>query len=315
VAITSAVSTATGYTPLTAAIRDIYSRKILFEAQPRLLFAQFAEERLDLAVQPGGVVRFLKYSNLQAGGSLTEDEKLEDKAQALSAQSIEITVTEWGNAVAVTERALLTAFTDVMADTARLLGMDYAKTVDTAVRDVLFGVNNVIYAPAISGGTVTEISARAEITTDCGLSVHAVKDALEFLATNNAPPVARADNYFVCFAHPHQIRALKDDREWQEAHLYGSPETLFNGEVGRLHRVRFIETTQCPIVAGAGSGGIDVYRAVLFGENASAIAWALPVELRDGGVKDLGRLHILGWYAVFGVGVLVPENVVIVETA
>lgn len=52
------------------------------------------------------------------------------------------------------------------------------------------------------------------------------------------------------------------------------------------------------------------YEAVFFGENAYAWGVALDVELRDDGVVDMGRKHTLGWYGIWGTGIIEEKNIV-----
>ena len=82
-----------------------------------------------------------------------------------------------------------------------------------------------------------KISARNEIAAGANeLSVATIKDAVEILSTNNAPKIG--GNYYICFVHPHQSRALRDDPAWINASNYGAPEQLFSGEIGRIDDVR-----------------------------------------------------------------------------
>jgi N4-gp56 family major capsid protein len=237
----------------------------------------------------------------------------------------QITVGERGNAIAVSELALKSSFTDIMADATTLLGRDVALTLDVELRDtVIGGVVNTIYGRADKNAP--KISARANIDVTNNLSVATVKDSIEILATANAPKFE--GSYYICFVHPHQSRELRDDSAWIEASKYGAPDQLFTGEIGKIDDVRFIETTLMPNgvapsddpafkaeLKDAGVNGLDVYQAVIFGEDTYGYAIALPVELRDNGVVDFGREHGLAWYAIWGCGVLHPERGVVIETA
>ena len=64
-----------------------------------------------------------------------------------------------------------------------------------------------------------------------------------------------------------------------------------------------------------GSNKANVYQAVIFGDNYYAVAFGLPVELRDNGVIDFGREHGLAWYSIWGTGLLHDEYGVVIETA
>lgn len=309
-------------------VRAVYSREIEFKALPIMRFMQFARVKTELGVQPGLQINIMTYNNLKRGGALAEGKRM--KTQGLSSSMKSITVQEYGNAIAVSELALKASFTDVMQDASALLGRDVAVTLDTLFRDTLLaGLTNTIYGRANS--TTPKLTARTEITAAHLLSVATIKDGVEILATANAPKFE--GNYYVCFVHPHQSRTLRDDSAWIEASKYGAPDQLFTGEIGRIDDVRFIETTIMTNGAAApddeygaykndlkaGQSGaptdVNVYQAVLFGEDTYGYAVALPVELRDNGVTDFGREHALAWYAILGVGILHPERGVIIETA
>lgn len=285
---------------LTQTILDVYSKEIEFHAQPVLRFTQFAVQKTDLQAQSGLTVKVTIYDNLAMGGKL--DENVPISTQTLSTSQKEITVTEFGNAVAVTELLLQASFDDVMGSAAKLLGMDYAKVVDNELKNTVLGGTQVVYA----GGK----TARNQITADDLFDSDVVKDCVEVLATNNAGKFA--NDYYVCFVHPHHSRGLRDNGEFMEVTSYGKQ---YAGEIGRIHDVVFIETTQMPILEGAGANDTDVYQAVMFGENAYALAIALPVEMRDGGIEDFGRVHKLAWYSIFGTGILQDANIVRIETA
>ena len=73
---TSAGASMGGYTAIPQAVRDFYSREVLFQAQPRLRFAQFAKVKRDLQAVRGKSIVFVKYGNLTGGGSLEESDVL-----------------------------------------------------------------------------------------------------------------------------------------------------------------------------------------------------------------------------------------------
>lgn len=304
--------------------RTVYSREIEFKAMPIMRFLQFAKQKTELGTQPGLSIQMMTYNNLKRGGALQEGDRM--KPQGLSSTMKSIQVGERGNAVSVSELALKTSFTDIMADATTLLGRDMALTLDIELRDtVLNGVTNTIYGRA--GKTAPKVTSRATLDETNNLSVATVKDAVEILATMNAPKFD--GNYYVAFVHPHQSRELRDDNAWVEASKYGAPEQLFTGEIGRIDDVRFIETTlmtngvasiddpayDADLVTGTAGNTVDVFKAVIFGEDTYGYAVALPVELRDNGVTDYGREHGLAWYGIWGCGVLHPERGVVIETA
>lgn len=305
--------------------RIVYSKEIQFKALPLMRFSQFAAEKTELGVEPGLTISMLTYDNLKMGGILEEMKDM--TTQALSGSMKQLTVQEHGNAVTNSELLIQSSFDDVMATTTTLLGRDYALVMDCELRDVALSGTNIVY-----GGKKT---SREALTTGDKMTVSVIKDAIEVLSTNNAPKYNGA--FWICFVHPHQSRDLRDDSAWINASNYGNPEQLFNGEIGRIDDTRFIETTlMCngkakttdpshkdylvkgykdPEDGSAEALGTDVYQSVIFGEQYYGIAWSLSVELRDNGVQDFGRKRSLGWYAIWGTGLLNSEYGVVIETS
>ncbi len=339
----------TGYTDagsaLSPAIQQIWSKEILFQAMPVLRFEQFAVKKTELGVMPGLTINFMRYNNLSVdeatGATLEEGVRMDPVA--LSASQITITVTEHGQAVAVTELLLNAAFDDVMASSSRLLGRHMAQSMDIQARNTLYsngtpfgaiGSYNPANAvpPSVVFGRSKEANRGSISPYDAGvlgaasapgyLSPASIKDAVEVLAGQNIP---RLGDTYVCFVHPSQSRSLRDWPEFIEVTKYAAPGNFMLGEIGRLYDVVFIETTQVkkglpsmadlnPNIGGNQAPIADSYSAIMIGDNAFGHAIALPVELRDGGVIDFGREHGLAWYAIWGFGVITHESRVILNT-
>lgn len=307
-AMNTATASGGGLTPLSGVIQTVYSQEVLLAAQPLLKFDQFAVVKTELNTAPGLTIQFLGYDNIAQGGRLTEGVQLTTKT--LSTNTRQITVYEYGNAVSASELLLQSSFRDVMADAAVLLGRDYATVVDSEERSVLETTTQRVYAGRKASRDLLLV---ADI-----LDVRAIKDAVEILSTKNIPKVN--GDFYVCFVHPHQSRNLRDDTAWINAAQYGDPDRIFNGEIGRIEDVVFIETTDLTITAkSTGSAPqntvADTYKSILFGDEAFAKAVSLPVEMRDNGIVDFGREHALAWYSIEGYGTLRDYTTVVIETA
>ena len=333
---------------LTQAIQTIWSKEILFQSMPILRFEQFAVKKTELGVAPGLQINFMRYNNLGFASALVEGVRMQ--TNALTAQQFSITVAEHGYAIAVSELLLNASFDDVMASASRLLGRNMALYLDGQARDTLMAASSVIYGYDRSANVAvndwytsgTVGTSRASLTGNFHLTTHTVKDAVETLATKNIP---RLGETYVAFIHPHQSRRLRDLPEFIEVTKYAAPGNFMLGEIGRLYDTVFIETTQIQKVTnGAGSGysadtnvapgsivyptgggyttpvtktgngNKDRYTAIFIGDNAFGHAISLPVELRDGGILDFGREHALAWYAIYGLGLITDQSVVLAET-
>lgn len=320
--LNTAVETGGSNNKLTNAVRAVYSKDIEFKALPNMRFFQFATLKEELGVQPGLTIEMLTYDNIALGGKLTEGVRMQGKAMSSSMK--QITVYEFGNSITVSQLLMQASFDDVMASATTLLGRDYALVLDTLLRDTALSGTNVVYA---SKGDGTKILTRATLDDTCTFKVSTVKDAIEILATNNAPKVENTN--WICFVHPHQSRGLRDDSAWINASNYGDPNLQFIGEIGKIDDTRFIETTilcngacastdiafKNDLKKGVNENLTNVYQSVIFGDRYYGFAVALPVELRDNGIIDYGRERGLAWYGIFGAGLLNEEYGVVIETA
>lgn len=305
-------------------ILTVFTNDLLLSAMPVMRYDQFAVIRTDLSVNPGGTISFSKYSNLTRGGALSEESDLETKS--MSKTSVTITVTEYGNAVGLTQKFMTLSFMDELQNASILLGRDYAIVTDIMLRDALFSGTQTILA--------NNRANKWTIVAGDTLSLSEIDKAVELLSTQNALKYVDANGeYYVSFLHPHEARFIKS--ALISVRQYAYPELIFKGEVGEYNGVRFIETTNVPngaasatdpgydptLVAGYNNGGgnlnqVALYKTVVFGQNAYGWAIALPVELReDPGYSKFGRKRGLAWYAIMGAGKILDENIVVIISA
>jgi N4-gp56 family major capsid protein len=321
----NSVAASTGnFVQLNNAILTVWAKDILFQAQPQLRFESVCQHQTELNVLPGNLINFLKFNSLTGSPALVETTVM--STDTMSTSTIGITVTEQGKAVSVSEYLLRSSFVNIMDRASTLLGMHYAKGRDALIRDALLAGTNVLWSQ--HGGAAT---SRANLTANSTFDVNLCRDAAETLSINKAPKF-NGDAY-VCFVHPHQGRTLRADPAWIDVRVYAQPDQIFNGEIGRVEDIRFIETTQVPLIKqntqniwadGSDTGtttslpantATDVYRSIVVGDFAVGIAESLPVEMRDNGVVDFGRTHALAYYGIWGAGIIESAFSVILETA
>jgi len=315
----SGASTAGSFISLPQAILDVYSMDIMHEAVGIMRFEEFAVKKTELGVTPGQTITMTRYNNISRGGQLDESVALVEKN--LTASQRALSVTEWGNAVGVSEKLLQISYDDVLKEGAVLLGRDYAIVNDLMIRDAVAGASQIVYAG-------NRVSRAAMVSGSDYFDVEMIRQGVEVLQTKNAPKFN--GDFYVCFIHPHQAAYLKRDPDWVAAQNYAGTRALFNGELGRWEDVIFVGTTHCRNGEGSaldpgylaamhdaatgGTSNVSAYEALLFSDSAVGKATALPVELRDSGVQDYGRKHGLAWYSIMGSGILEDDFIVRLES-
>lgn len=296
---------------LSPEMKTYYSDYLIDNASPNLVHDQFGQKH-PIPKNGGKTIEFRKYSPLpKATTPLTEG--VTPDGQPLDVKTITATVSQYGGWIQLPDMLLLTAIDNNMVQAVELLGDQAGRTLDTVTREIINGGTSVQYGEG-------QVAARNLLTKEHKLTVKAIKNAVRFLKTQNAKPI---DGSWVGIVHPDVSYDLMEDPEWKEWSKYTTPEHMFNGEIGRIAGVRFVETTEAKIFAKAGSGNIDVYSTLIIGANAYGVT-----EVSGGGletiVKQLGsagsadplnQRASAGWKAVKTAERLVEQFMVRIETA
>ena len=96
---------------------------------------------------------------------------------------------------------------------------------------------------AVTGeGGLTE-----DASSHCHLTPAVINRAVTKMKKDRVP---RIGGKYVAVIHPSVAEDLRNEDAWIEAHKYAAPEELFNGEIGELHGVRFIEDVFAPVFQG-----------------------------------------------------------------
>lgn len=215
-------------------MKTYYSDYLIDNATPELVHDQFGQKH-PIPKNGGKTIEFRKFVPL--GKALTPiQEGVTPDGQSLSVTKIEATIEQYGNYVTLSDIIQLTAIDNTLVETTKLLGAQAGMTLDTITREVLSGGTSVIYA----GGR----EARNALTADCKLTVDDIYKAARFLKAQNAPKI---EGGYVAIIHPDVAYDLMRDPEWIDVHKYSATSEIFNGEIGKIGGVRFVETTEAKI--------------------------------------------------------------------
>lgn len=301
-------TTATG---MAVEMKTFYDRTLIENAEPELVHDQWAQTR-DIPKNGGKTIEFRKYDQLpKALTPLTEG--VTPEGQEMKVTKLEATVKQYGGFVALSDLLILTAIDNNIVEASELIGSQAGRTLDTISREVMNAGTNVQYAEG-------QVTSRAAITSDMKLTVKAVKMAVRFLKKQNAK---RINGYFYGIINPDCSFDLTEDEKFVEVVKYKTPEKIYNGEIGAIEGVRFVETTEAKIFAGAGESGIDVYSTLILAANAYA-----TTKIKGGGletiIKQLGsagtadpldQRATVGWKALKVTEILSQQYMVRIESA
>ena len=256
---------------LSAEMQTFYDMALIDEAGANLVHEQFGQKR-PIPANGGKTIEFRKFTSLpKAVEPLTEGVTPDGKS--LSVTTVSATVKQYGDYITQTDMLELTALDNIILESAKLLGRQAGVTLDTVVRNVLQSGTNVTYCPKVVDGVETEITSRDDLTENCQLTVDVVMQVVAKLRAQNAPTI---NGKYVAIIHPYAAYDLMRDPEWVSAHKYADPETLFEGEIGEIAGVRFVQTTEAKIYEGG------IFATLFLGADAYGIT-----EVTGGGLQTI----------------------------
>ena len=301
---------------LSKEMKTFYSDYLIDMAEPNLVHDQFGQKH-PIPKNGGKIIEFRKYDSLpKALTPLTEG--VTPNGQKLSMSVITSNVQQYGGYIELSDILLLTAIDNNLVQATKLLGSQAGRTLDTITREVLNGGTNVQYAE----GQVTARNALVggQATGNHYLTVDAVRRAVRFLKVMNAPKI---NGGYVGIIHPDVSYDLMSDPKWVNVKTYSDPDGIYEGEIGKIEGVRFVETSEAKVFEGAGASGVDVYSTLILGADAYGVT-----EITGGGlehiVKQLGsagtadplnQRATAGWKATKTAERLVEQYMVRIETA
>ena len=226
---------------LTPQMRTYYSDYLIDNAEPALVHDRFAQKH---SIPEGGgkSVQFRKYDPLP---KLTDPiaEGITPTGQTINMGIVNATVAQYGGYVELTDLLLMTAIDNNLCMATKLLGSQAGRTLDTISREVLVGGTNVQFAEG-------QVSARCQLKGGKSegenhyLTVDAIRKAVRFLKNQNAEKI---DGAYVAIIHPDCAYDLMSDPNWKYPHQYAEPSAIFEGEIGKIEGVRFIESTEAKV--------------------------------------------------------------------
>ena len=231
---------------MTASMKTFYVTELLENARPELIHTQFARKQV-LPAGRGKTVEWRKFGAFdKALTPLTEG--VTPDGSGISVSYITKDLAQYGDYTTVSDMLDLTAIDDVVLEITDRHGSNMGLTLDTVTRNEIQQGKQVIYAPKLgANGAKTEITSRTALDKDCRMTSELVAKAATQLKKMNAPTF---DGKYVCIIHPSVAFDLRQDEAWIAAHQYAAATELFSGEIGELHGVRFVETTEAKIYRG-----------------------------------------------------------------
>ena len=292
-------------TALNPTIKTFYDTELLENARAEMYYAQFGKKQ-PLPAGNGKTVEWRKWNTFQKASAL--EEGVIPSGQTFGMTHLTGSINQYGTYATVSDVLELTAYDDIILGATEEMGASAAETQEMLIRNALLGNTNVMYCDK---GTAAAPTAASGLDKTCLLTPKMVAKAATKLKKDRVPKI---NGKYVAVIQPSVAHDLRQSEEWIDAHKYAGVAEIYNGEIGELHGVRFIENTFAPIRSGA-SNSLVYYSTFFFGKDAFGIidpdGGALEMIVKDksevGG--PLNQFSTIGYkFMTNGATILYPER-------
>ncbi len=223
-------------------MKKYYADYLIDNAEAALVHDRFAQKH-KIPAGSGKSVNFRKYDPLP---KLTQPiaEGVTPTGQTINMGIVSATVAQYGGYVEMSDLLLMTAIDNNLCMATKLLGSQAGRTLDTISREVLVGGTNVQYGEGQFSARGQVIGGKENPEENCYMTVEAIRRAVRFLKNQNAEKI---DGAYIAIIHPNVAYDLMNDPNWRYPHQYADPSAIFEGEIGKLEGVRFIECTEAKV--------------------------------------------------------------------
>ncbi len=264
-----------GANTLQGELKTFFDTELLENARVDMIYAQFAKKQ-PLPANHGDTVEWRKFNTFARATQLIEG--VIPTGQKMGMSSKTASINQYGTYATISDKLDLRSYDPVVLIATEEMGASAAETQEVLIRDALLTNTNVLYCDnitladgSVAGTPTTCAEMEASATVVSLLTPTMVAKAATKMKKDKVPKIA---GKYVAVIHPSVAFDLRQSEEWIEAHKYAATTELFNGEIGELHGVRFIENTFAPILGGAtyqNKAGTVTYATYFFGKDAFAI--------------------------------------------
>ncbi len=262
-------STAGATTSLgTNALGIVFDRNVIHSLQPNLYFEQLADV---VMVESGNnTSRFAMFNQIANASVTTLSEASNPTGVAVSVTVNDITPTQYGISVHMSDLVVLTAFVDLITSSAVEVGYAVARKIDSVIQTTANAGTNVYYA----GGKASRAALGAADLIDVGMILKGVQKLVK-----GAAPTFE-DGQYRMIADPDTIFDLKGNTsigQWIDVSKYAQPDKILNGEIGSLHGTRIMQSPNVDTF----SSTVTVHPALLAGKGGFRVAYWLPGKVKN----------------------------------
>lgn len=276
------------------------SSKIRLAAITEAKFMQFVRPEEGYGKKKGENITITRASNVTVPTTdvLSELSKIPEDTLSLSTQAI--TAEERGRSIPYTSLSVDLSEYDIDNVIQKKLKDQLKLSMDKAAATA-FKDGQILAVPTGVAATTFETDGAVTNTATSNLNMYHVESIRDYMYdTLNVAPYVGDD--YVAIIRTQAKRGLMRDPAWVDWKKYTDPDAKFNGEIGRIENIRFIETSHSSALANNLGTGSVLGEGVFFGEDPVVMAVVEDPHLRAKESEDYGRSKGVAWYGIYGFG-------------
>ena len=290
---------------MTQELKEFYDTELLENARVELYYAQFGKKQT-LPKNHKGQVEWRKWNTFPRADKLTE--AVIPTGKTFGMTSLTGSIDQYGMYTSISDKLELRAYDDVILGATEEMGASAAETQEALIRNALYAGTNVLYCDKLTlstGAFAASVTSEQGLVEDgtygCRFTPEMVNRAVTIMKKNRVP---RINGKYYSVIHPSVAHDLRNSEGWIEAHKYASPGEIFNGEIGELHGMRFIEDVFAPVFVADDLASDSRTLKINY---VSGYTGAIESVAFDGGTVESGAL-VGRWISINGVAAKVTSN-------
>lgn len=295
----------TAQASLAPELRVHYVRRMLYTAQPQLLYNKAGwVNKTKIPVGEGDTAKFRRWSNLPlATTPLTEG--ITPGGATLTVSEVSKQVAQYGNYLMMSDKVRVTSIDTELMASSEVIGRNAGQTIDRIVRAAYVQSTNVIYAG--TGNTSDNDIAAGDVLNDAG-----IKFIVRNLDRGDAQRFGDPQNgNFIGICHPdvYDVDLMGLDA-FKLTGFYQKADQIEQGRVPMTYGVKWYKSTFAYTTVNASS--VPIYYSFIFGPDAIGSIDIEELDLQmimkalgSGGTSDaLNQRATMGWKTTAGAIIL-----------
>ena len=241
-----------------------YDKNLLENAKPKFCHQLYGQKK-SIPANQGTTVYFDRYEPFDADEAMTPlTEGVTPSPLSMVGSTIGAEVSQYGRHIEVSDMIKKHSYHNVVQKGTTLLGDLLGTVTERVTRNAMCSGTNVQFA----NGRTTRLS----LVSGDKFTVLEVRRAVRTLKKANAKMFKESPDgksrrpHFICICSPDSTFDLQSDPLWQDVSKYANAEQIYDGEIGRLFGVVFVESNEAKVyhqsvltaVASHSAGSADV---------------------------------------------------------